>query len=58
LEGTSGGHLLQPAKAALPKAGCQIRVQMAFEYLQGWRLHNLSGQPMPVLSQLSRDNSG
>ena len=25
-------------------------VQMAFEYLQGWRLHNLSGQPVPVLS--------
>jgi len=26
--------------------GC---VQTAFEYLQGWRLHNLSGQPVPVL---------
>ena len=25
-------------------------VQMAFEYLQGWRLRNLSGQPVPVLS--------
>ena len=24
-------------------------VQIAFEYLQGWRLHNLSGQPVPVL---------
>ena len=23
---------------------------MAFEYLQGWRLHNLPGQPVPVLS--------
>jgi len=23
---------------------------MAFKYLQGWRLHNLSGQPVPVLS--------
>jgi len=25
-------------------------VQMAFEYLQRWRLHNLPGPPMPVLS--------
>jgi len=24
-------------------------VQMAFEYLQGWRLHKLPGQPVPVL---------
>jgi len=22
---------------------------MAFEYLQGWRLHHLPGQPVPVL---------
>ena len=28
----------------------QEHVQMAFEYLQGGRLHNLSGQPVPVLS--------
>ena len=28
----------------------QDRVQVAFEYLQGGRLHNLSGQPVPVLS--------
>jgi len=25
----------------------QDHVQTAFEYLQGWRLHNLSGQPVP-----------
>ena len=29
----------------------QDHVQMAFEYLQGGRLHNLSGQPVPGLSQ-------
>ena len=28
----------------------QDHVQMAFEYLQGWRLHSLIGQPLPVLS--------
>jgi len=28
----------------------QDRVQTASEYLQGWRLYNLSGQPGPVLS--------
>jgi len=28
----------------------QDHVQMAFEYLQGGRLHHLSGQPVPVLS--------
>lgn len=28
----------------------QDHVQVAFEYLQGWRLHHLTRQPMPVLS--------
>ncbi|KAK4826745.1 hypothetical protein QYF61_010998 [Mycteria americana] len=28
----------------------QDYVQPPFEYVQGWRLHNLSGQPVPVLS--------
>jgi len=28
----------------------QDHVHTAFEYLQGWRLHRLSGQPVPVLS--------
>ena len=27
----------------------QDHVQMASEYLQGWRLHPLPGQPVPVL---------
>jgi len=36
-------------QAGPPRAGCQGCVQMAFEYLQGWRLHNLPGQPVPVL---------
>ena len=27
----------------------QDHVQAAFEYLQGWRLHNLPEQPVPVL---------
>jgi len=28
----------------------QDHIQMAFEDLQGWRLHDLPGQPVPVLS--------
>jgi len=28
----------------------QDSVQLAFKYLQGWRLHNPSGQPLPLLS--------
>lgn len=52
LEGASGGptplleldHLEPPA---------QKYVQMAFQYLLGRRLHNPSGQPVPVLSQFT-----
>jgi len=25
-------------------------IQITFDYLQGWRLHNLPGQPVPLLS--------
>ena len=28
----------------------QDPVQMALEYLQRWKLHNLSGQPVPLIS--------
>ena len=31
------------------RAGAQDCVQTAFDYLQEWRLHNLSGQLVPVL---------
>jgi len=52
LEGISGGHLVQPlpAQARLPRANCQDCVQMTFEYLQGWKLHNLLGQLVPMPS--------
>ena len=36
-------------KQGHPEPVAQDRVQTAFEYIQGWRLHNLSGQPVPVL---------
>ena len=29
----------------------QDHVQTVFEYLHGWKLHNLSGQPVLVISQ-------
>ena len=32
------------------RASCPDHVKIAFEYLQGWRLHNFSGQPVQVLS--------
>lgn len=38
------------AKAQSDRTGCQGYVQMTFEYLQEWRLYNLLGQPVPVLS--------
>ena len=49
-----GRHLLSSSSPnALLKQGqlqqvAQDHVQSGFEYLQGWRLHNLSGQPIPV----------
>lgn len=34
----------------LPWLAAQGHVQMAFEYLHSWRLHSLSGQPVPMPS--------
>jgi len=54
LEGTSGCHLVQPPllKQGHLEPVVQDHVQTAFEYVQRWRLYNLSGQSMPVLSHL------
>ena len=51
LEGTSEGDLVQHPwlEQGHLEQFAQDHVQKAFEYLQGWRLHNLSGQPMLVL---------
>jgi len=38
-----------PAPTPLIDQFAQDRVQAASEYLQGWRLHNLPEQPVPVL---------
>jgi len=35
----------------------QDHVQMAFENLQGWRLHNLLGLPVPVVSHLCSEKT-
>lgn len=35
----------------------QDHVQADFHYLQGWGLHNLSGQPAPALSHPYRKKS-
>jgi len=56
LEGTFGDH---PVQLLLPKQGhleqaAQDHIQVRFEYLQRRRLHNLSGQPVPVLCHPQR----
>ena len=52
MEASSGGHLIQPPllRQGHSKPVAQNCGQTAFEYLQGGRLHNLSGQPVPVLT--------
>ena len=50
LEGTSEDHLVQPpAEQDHLEHITQDGIQVGFEYLQKRRLHNLSGQPVPVL---------
>jgi len=49
-----------PSPTLLPKQGhlqqaAQDRVQAGLEYLQRWRLHNLPGQPVPVLRHPQRE---
>lgn len=50
MEGTPGDHLVHPPSSKQEQQeqvvpGC---VLLVFEYLQGWRLHILAGQPVPV----------
>lgn len=54
LERVSGNHLLQPSAQTRVylKLVSQSHIQVGFGYLQQWRLHSLSGQPMPVFSTL------
>lgn len=50
LAGTSGDHLLRPPCSKQDQLQ-QITlngVQWGFEYQQGWRLHNLTAQPVSV----------
>lgn len=50
LEGASGDHLVQPpcSKQRQLQQVAQDSVSSCSEYLQGWRFHNFSGQPLPV----------
>lgn len=54
LEGASAGYLVQPPllKKGHLEPGSQDCVQMGFDCLRGWRLHNVSGQHVAVLSQV------
>lgn len=53
LAGTSGGPLTQPTlfKLGYLELVAQDHIQMAFEYPQWWRVHNISGQPVPMIDQ-------
>ena len=51
LEGTSVSHLVQPRL----QQAAQDHVQAGLEYLQRRRLHNLPGQPVPVLHHPQRE---
>jgi len=48
LEGTSGGRNSPDSKEKQEEQFSQSLVQWDSEHLQGWRLYNLSGQPVPV----------
>lgn len=37
-----------------PEQGVQAHDLSGLKYLQGWRLHNLSGQPVPVSDQFHK----
>lgn len=53
LERPSGGPLVQPLLSRGTQSNtAQDYIQVAFEDLQNWRLHGLSGQPVPVLHHL------
>ena len=58
LEGTSGDHLAHPpcSKQGQLQHVARSCVQLSFEYLQGPRLHNLSGHNIPVLSPPHSEN--
>lgn len=49
LEGTAGSlwstYLL--LKGGWTRAGCSGHIHSGFSYFQGWRLHKVSGQPVP-----------
>jgi len=50
LEGTSRDHRVQPlCKAGPLQQATQAGIQADPEYLQRRRIHNLPGQPVPVL---------
>lgn len=40
-----------PCSSRVPRPSYQYHVQTAFEYLQAWRFHSLSWQPVPAQSQ-------
>lgn len=42
-------RLCSPPTLAQAELIAQVRVQIPFQYLQGWRLHRCSGWPAPVL---------
>lgn len=52
LEGTCGAHVIQ---TPLSSTATYNHVQTAPEYLQGWRHHNPTRQPVSVFGHLHRE---
>jgi len=57
LERNCGDHQVQPlcSDRVQREQVAQDAVQSGFEYLQGWRLQSLSGQPVPVFTMLTEE---
>lgn len=56
--GSSQDHVVQPLlKQGQPRQVAQDHVRSGFERLQGQRLHNLSGQHVPVFYHPHREKS-
>lgn len=56
LADSSEDHLLNPPAQSQLQQIAQGHVQSCFEYPQGWKFHNLSGQPAPLFDQSNNKN--
>lgn len=48
LEEAPGGHLVEPSAQSRPSRLLRKLIQSSFIFLQRWRFHHLSKQPVPI----------